>query len=184
MGPIGCPRHPPSINSANGIRTRVWALRGPRPSPLDDSAENHCELRTPNQLRTICEFSLDRPGGNRTPNRRFWRPVLYQLSYGPTMGWLTGIEPATPGATVRCSNQLSYSHHRTACILTAFYRRINLLGAVHVLARIWIHSHLFARADELRNVDGYAVLELRRLGRRGLGRRLHHRRGIDHREHH
>ena len=22
-----------------------------------------------------------RPGGNRTPNRRFWRPVLYQLSY-------------------------------------------------------------------------------------------------------
>ena len=25
-------------HSANGIRTRVWALRGPRPSPLDDSA--------------------------------------------------------------------------------------------------------------------------------------------------
>src|ERR1700720_777841 len=29
-----------SINSANGIRTRVWALRGPRPSPLDESAAN------------------------------------------------------------------------------------------------------------------------------------------------
>ena len=26
---------------------------------------------------------LYRPGGTRTPNRRFWRPVLYQLSYGP-----------------------------------------------------------------------------------------------------
>jgi hypothetical protein len=26
-------------------------------------------------------------------------------------GWLTGIEPATPGTTIRCSNQLSYSHH-------------------------------------------------------------------------
>src|SRR5688500_10742070 len=26
------------------------------------------------------------PGGNRTPNRRFWRPVLYQLSYGPSSG--------------------------------------------------------------------------------------------------
>jgi hypothetical protein len=25
-----------------------------------------------------------RPGGTRTPNRRFWRPVLYQLSYGPS----------------------------------------------------------------------------------------------------
>src|SRR2546423_8423904 len=64
MGPIGssCPAHqtvPPceaakprsSINSANGIRTRVWALRGPRPSPLDDSAvpttncKLHCDLR-------------------------------------------------------------------------------------------------------------------------------------------
>ncbi len=30
----------PTTHSANGIRTRVWALRGPRPSPLDDSAAN------------------------------------------------------------------------------------------------------------------------------------------------
>ena len=167
MGPID-PHH-----SANGIRTRVWALRGPRPSPLDDSAvpttnsKLHCDLRinldefqtalrSANQLRsasTRSSKSSYRPGGNRTPNRRFWRPVLYQLSYGPTPGptptdcgqlgsrtadnwahelrtisncgqpafsfrsalilegWLTGIEPATPGATDRCSNQLSYSHH-------------------------------------------------------------------------
>ncbi len=26
-------------------------------------------------------------------------------------GWLTGLEPATPGSTIRCSNQLSYNHH-------------------------------------------------------------------------
>src|SRR6266702_6553719 len=40
MGPIVHFRvaYASSINSANGIRTRVWALRGPRPSPLDDSA--------------------------------------------------------------------------------------------------------------------------------------------------
>src|SRR5205085_8041513 len=141
-------------HSANGIRTRVWALRGPRPSPLDDSAvpttnsKLHCDLRinleefqtalrSANQLRsasTRSSKSSYRPGGNRTPNRRFWRPVLYQLSYGPSPGptptdcgqldsafettvvlegWLTGIEPATPGATDRCSNQLSYSHHQT-----------------------------------------------------------------------
>ena len=33
-----------------------------------------------------------RAGGTRTPNRRFWRPGLYQLSYCPR-----GPEPADPG---------------------------------------------------------------------------------------
>src|SRR4029078_10997057 len=28
-------------------------------------------------------FESGRPGGNRTPNPRFWRPVLCQLSYWP-----------------------------------------------------------------------------------------------------
>ena len=26
-------------------------------------------------------------------------------------GWKTGFEPATPGTTIQCSNQLSYNHH-------------------------------------------------------------------------
>src|SRR5689334_4165625 len=86
MGPIGCRGILPSINSANGIRTRVWALRGPRPSPLDDSAGTTAN----------CELSCYRPGGNRTPNRRFWRPVLYQLSYGPTPGRLRTADNWTP----------------------------------------------------------------------------------------
>ena len=32
-----------------------------------------------------------RGGGTRTPSRRFWRPVLYQLSYAPSpfqSGWV------------------------------------------------------------------------------------------------
>ena len=30
--------------------------------------------------------SIGRTGGIRTPNRRFWRPLLYQLNYRPTQG--------------------------------------------------------------------------------------------------
>src|SRR5438876_4871982 len=30
-------------------------------------------------------FLAGRAGGTRTPNRRFWRPLLYQLSYRPTL---------------------------------------------------------------------------------------------------
>ena len=29
-----------------------------------------------------------RRGGNRTPNQRFWRPLLYQLSYTPVISFL------------------------------------------------------------------------------------------------
>src|SRR5439155_22924705 len=34
-----------------------------------------------------------RAGGNRTPNPRLWRPVLYQLSYGPSGGGARGLTP-------------------------------------------------------------------------------------------
>ena len=29
------------------------------------------------------------------------------------LGWVKGLEPSTPGTTIRCSNQLSYTHHMT-----------------------------------------------------------------------
>ena len=28
-----------------------------------------------------------------------------------SVGWVKGLEPSTPGTTIRCSNQLSYTHH-------------------------------------------------------------------------
>src|SRR5262245_56610304 len=34
--------------------------------------------------RTPASHVIGRPGGTRTPNSRFWRPVLYQLNYWPT----------------------------------------------------------------------------------------------------
>ena len=44
-------------------------------------------------------------------------PNLYFIRTGPEsgpyyiMGWVKGLEPSTPGTTIRCSNQLSYTHH-------------------------------------------------------------------------
>ena len=37
--------------------------------------------------------STSTSGGNRTPNRRFWKPVLYQLSYARKTAWVFSIQP-------------------------------------------------------------------------------------------
>ena len=51
----------------------------------------------------------NRPGGTRTPNPRFWRPVLYQLSYGPLFSNGQGRNRTTDTAIFsRVLYQLSY----------------------------------------------------------------------------
>ena len=50
-------------NVPDGIRTRVTGLKGQRPGPLDDGDQQVHESR-----------------GNRTPDPRLKRPVLYRLS--------------------------------------------------------------------------------------------------------
>ena len=117
-----------SINSANGIRTRVWALRGPRPSPLDDSAATSQQARQESNLQPPVLETGALPIELRTYTGCLLRITPRGRNAGLrslSEGWLTGIEPATPGATDRCSNQLSYSHHEPPCILTALDNRIN-----------------------------------------------------------
>jgi hypothetical protein len=63
-------------STPTGNRTPVSWLRTRYPRPLDDGGRI---------VPPFCQ-STSRPGGTRTPNRRFWRPVLYQLSYGPIHG--------------------------------------------------------------------------------------------------
>ena len=41
--------------------------------------------------------------GNEGPGR--------SRSLSSLVGWVKGLEPSTPGTTIRCSNQLSYTHH-------------------------------------------------------------------------
>jgi hypothetical protein len=60
-------------DTPTGNRTPVFWLRTRYPRPLDDGG--------PDFVKPAVRH---RPGGTRTPNRRFWRPVLYQLSYGPS----------------------------------------------------------------------------------------------------
>ena len=64
------------------------------------------------------------------------------------LGWVKGLEPSTPGTTIRCSNQLSYTHQihgvrpekngtpegiRTPGLLL----RRQLLYPTELLAHIW-----------------------------------------------
>src|SRR6185437_3110868 len=48
----------------------------------------------------VCLSPCGRSGGDRTPNPRFWRPVLYQLSYTPICSRATR-RPPTLAARVR-----------------------------------------------------------------------------------
>ena len=74
-----------------------------------------------------------RDGWIRTSECRRQRPMPYRLATPPYsfarnsvtlkitrcvrsasqgyMGWVKGLEPSTLGTTIRCSNQLSYTHH-------------------------------------------------------------------------
>src|SRR6266704_4617110 len=80
-----------------------------------DWTQNWTQLR--NLLRSpplLSRCYLNRPGRNRTCNPRFWRPVLYQLSYGPK-NW-TGRR--RDGQTGRCAEPWFPSPYSASSDLT------------------------------------------------------------------
>lgn len=78
-----CGRNPTKTPTSADSRTRtsrpnrLVANHDPRPVFLSTFAIDHLKTHWIRHRRTVRNTS----GGNRTPNRRFWRPVLYQLSY-------------------------------------------------------------------------------------------------------
>ena len=46
------------------------------------------------------------------------------------MGWMMGFEPTTPGTTIQCSNQLSYTHHGTFSLGIVTYTEL-LCNTLH-----------------------------------------------------
>src|ERR1700733_208267 len=82
-----------------------------------------------------------RAGGTRTPNRRFWRPVLYQLSYCPrqppsgSFGWWP--EPSDLGSNCR-------DYHRPRRGGPAGLAGLLVQGVLAVPAAVLLHLYALA----------------------------------------
>ena len=110
---------------AQAERTGLWFSRMWRIQERENTAENGA-IRACTERFVIRNRQPKRKTGERelteatTVERlgtEVWGPdnsVVLRVGislFASLVGWLTGLEPATPGITIRCSNQLSYSHH-------------------------------------------------------------------------
>src|SRR5918995_17524 len=95
------------LTRLSSLRTSLENLLGParKPPPLLCG----CFLLDPADPRFLPTVSShgfasrSRAGGTRTPDLRFWRPLLYQLSYCPLPTWSPGV-PYAAGTTGNISS--------------------------------------------------------------------------------
>src|SRR6266498_1606993 len=72
-----------------------------------DGAAGSCTSRPPESRLALARrlgHGSGRPGGTRTPNHRFWRPGLYQLSYWPRVCRSAPARPKSPTSIGRGVN--------------------------------------------------------------------------------
>ena len=75
----------PLIEQGQGLRSNLVGYLVPRKGfePLRPKARPPQD-RVSTYSTTSAGTRIGRSGGTRTPDLRFWRPLLYQLSYTPT----------------------------------------------------------------------------------------------------
>src|SRR3954447_13573823 len=89
-------------------------------------------------LRALLDL-LGRAGGTRTPDRRFWRPMLYQLSYCPL-----GEAPAYQRPTIQgfriAAELLTFTcqARRLRCASTLAHRNLQRVSLWTVWRRSWL----------------------------------------------
>ena len=71
-----------------------------------------CEWRSQSPMCYRFTTPLCRRRSGARPNTSKWlRMAVFHSQPFRSVGWVKGLEPSTPGTTIRCSNQLSYTHH-------------------------------------------------------------------------
>ena len=115
-------------------------VKGLEPSTLGTTIRCSNQLSYTHHIHVMTAIAVfvvrainGRDGWIRTSECRRQRPMPYRLATPPYsfarnsvtlkitrcvrsasqgyMGWVKGLEPSTLGTTIRCSNQLSYTHH-------------------------------------------------------------------------
>ena len=80
--------------------------------------------------RFVALLDSGRPGGTRTPNPRFWRPMLYQLSHRP----VSFEPPRRLHSTPQYTGRLLHLFMR--CVLPALSTELTQLDAIRLLSFI------------------------------------------------